>query len=180
MPSRWRRGVAALTAINRHAYPSFAALLARAQLSHMMKRAGAIQVHETAASLRAGLARLRSVPEDLTGGVSLLDADALYAAVPALAPGNAGGVLIPSTGVLSDPLDVVRGLADYARARGATIRRARVVRVRPTVPGRRADARRRRDRHLRQAWSSRPGPGRAPSCATSASRSTWRRSAATT
>jgi D-amino-acid dehydrogenase len=135
LPSRWRRGVAALTAINRHAWLSFEALVARAGRPDLLRRAGAIQVHETAASLEAGLARLRAVPPELTGGVTLLDTAALRAAEPALGAGHAGGILIPSTGVLSDPLEVVAALSAHARARGAIIRRARVARVRPTARG---------------------------------------------
>jgi D-amino-acid dehydrogenase len=123
--------VAALTAINRRAFPAWEALLGRAGLAALLRPLGAIEIYDTPASLAAGFERLRAVPPELTGGVSLLGGDELDAAEPALGPGHAGGVLIPATRVLTDPLEVVRGLAGYARGLGVAFRCDRVDRVRP-------------------------------------------------
>lgn len=130
-PSRFKRGVAALTDLNRHAYECFESLLKRANAEQELKKTGAIQLYESEKTLLKGMAIWEKVPSSHSGGTKLLDKDAVHELIPHLGPTIAGGILLPNTGVLSDPLKVVRILANYARTLGVQFIRSSVDHVHP-------------------------------------------------
>ena len=126
---RFRNGVAALTGLNKDAIPCFEALLLRAGLSKNLRAAGAIQVYDSKQALEDGVRLWKSVPETHTGHLALLDRQRLQRLEPALGASFEGGILLPNTAVLSDPLDAVRGLSRYAQSLGAVFKRGFVRNV---------------------------------------------------
>ena len=118
LPHNYKSGTAALTSINEHAHTHFKALLDRANLSSLLDMVGAIQLHENRQNLENAYKTLKSIPVSHTGEIAMLDETDLKDKEPALAPIFKGGIFIPYTGVLCDPLEVVRALANYAQKLG--------------------------------------------------------------
>jgi len=127
MPQRHARGVAAITALNATALTTYEALLQRTGGSRLLRLSGGIQIYDSARSLARGAAQWQAVPASHRGRLEVLDRKALLALEPALGPSSHGGVFLANTGILHDPLALVRHLAAYAEAKGAELLRDRVT-----------------------------------------------------
>lgn len=129
LPHKYNAGITALTQINAHAYAHFEALLEQANLSSHLEKTGAIQIHESGKNLENSFKMIADIPDSHTGEIELLDEAGLRQKEPALAPIFKGGIFIPQTGILSDPLDVVRDLAGYGQKLGVQIIQKRATEI---------------------------------------------------
>lgn len=124
--ARYRHGVDALTALNQNAYSCLEALLQNAGLQRMLKRQGAILLYESEQTVLKGEKLWRQVPSSLVGELTILNERDLRHMEPALGPSLKSGIHLQQVGVLSDPLEVVTGLAKYAQARSVRFIRSSV------------------------------------------------------
>ena len=120
------RSAAALAALNSLTFAATDPLYEDAGLSGDLRRIAALNLYESEAAFRRD-----QVAWDLRArlGVPLrrIEGPALQELEPALSPSFTRGVLLEDTALVSDPFRVVQAIARRAQARGAALRRGRVI-----------------------------------------------------
>ncbi len=106
------------------------ALAATAGLVSMIGSAGALEVYESEAELRAA-APGWTARRDQGIGFETVRGEALAELQPGLSPRFVVGVHVPGYRNVSDPLDFTRAVGEAALARGATLRRAEIRAIEP-------------------------------------------------
>ena len=133
-PANVARGVAALSALNARANDATFALAHRAGANAYLERSGGIHVARDTATLKA----LRESADAIAAAgmrVEALDGAQLREREPALAPGLAGGLLLPGDARVRDPIRFGARLAAYLRELGGSIVRQRVDALVPAAGG---------------------------------------------
>ena len=128
------RGTAALAALQERSLAAFAALLADAGLSELLKARGHLLVTEdlrTRPELQALSARLATYGRSSRW----LDRHAVRQLAPGLSDSVAGGLYFADTAHVVDPLRVCRGLAAAVGAAGGSVERAEIRAIRPRTQG---------------------------------------------
>ena len=127
----------ALAALNGPTLELLVPLLQEAGLDALVQRKGMLYV-APAGQEGAGESLAVSLQRAAGHAVETLGAAALRDLEPALAPGFAGGVLVPAAAHTLDPHRLVTGLAAHFERQGGTLRRGRVDRIVATAPDRAA------------------------------------------
>ncbi len=133
-PDRVKGSMVAQAAMMRLAREAMGALIARADLSGMVRSDGALELHESEAQWRASLPGWEARAKE---GIAFehLRGEAIAALQPGLSPQFGFATFVPGWQTVEDPHLFARGLLAHAEARGATFRRARVLAVSPTAGG---------------------------------------------
>ena len=129
-PRTYAQGLATQAGMMRLASAESASLVEAADLAHMIRADGALDLYETRAEFEAA----RPIREARRAhGIAhrILDRDAIDDLQPGLAPDFAQGVFSPVWRAVSDPFDYVRALATAAMGRGAEVRKGEAAAVIP-------------------------------------------------
>ena len=127
-PSAFARGVEALMTLQQTASADLRAVLAQADLGHLLHMDGHFRVWESTAGAQtaqsqAAVLRSYGIPTEV------LSAAAIHAAAPALNASVNGAVLYPNTGHVGDPYALCLGLVSAMQRAGGRVHQARVQRI---------------------------------------------------
>jgi D-amino-acid dehydrogenase len=117
-PAAYRRGVAALAALNGAAAGAVHDLYRRADLLAELHLSGSLFLYQSERAFEAALPGWH-IKAQHGFASQTVEPEALPEFEPDLAPVFAKGVLVPSSARVSDSLRIVQGISHYAQAKGA-------------------------------------------------------------
>ena len=133
-PAAFRRGVAALSALQQAALPAFRRLVQRAGIEQTLRTEGNLLLAESAAA-RDAMLEERELLAECGVDSHWLSADEVRARAGGLNRNVTGALHFSGTGHVSDPDEVSQGLLQHCLARGARLERMEVAGIRPTDGG---------------------------------------------
>lgn len=132
--SSYERSIESLAALNRHVVEATRDLYGRAGLLSCLNPTGALYLHESQASLDKAR-RDWAVKGRLGFAHEFIGPERLAELEPDLAAAFAGAVFEEGMSHVSDPLEIVEGIFNYARGRGASFCRQEVEIVELSADG---------------------------------------------
>ena len=126
LPAAARANAVALAGLLAEALPEWDALAAEAGATDLMRKNGCLYLLRNKRDL-SGMAWSQSMRAELGAHQELLNADEVAALEPELPPSAGGGIYFPDAMNVTDPAVLMRRLVAAAKARGASVERARVT-----------------------------------------------------
>ncbi|WP_367716441.1 FAD-dependent oxidoreductase [Nitratireductor sp. GISD-1A_MAKvit] len=134
MPDRIEASTAAQAALNRLSEAETATLTKEADLDHLVRHDGALELYESEAAWRASL---KSWERCEKAGVEIehVEGARLAELQPGLSPRLVRGVFLPQWKTVSDPRDYALALLEAVRARGVELIKGTVSHMHPDAEG---------------------------------------------